>query len=86
MTDRCPKCGRPKVADQRVWLVAECERTGSGGCIVASHGYRAGLIAGVALAKEYASPTWRAASADCAAVIDWSDVDRELAKRVGRDG
>lgn len=82
MTDRCEKCHRVRHPEWNGCEDTYCFIEGGEVCRAVSEAFRAGLRAGVELAKEHADPdTIYIGSGDYVGAVDWTDVDHELAKR-----
>lgn len=80
MSKTCKRCGRPLAKLGGLAFAELCALTDSFGCDIARQAYERGLRAGVKLAREWCAMRYLA---DDDYELDWSDVDAELARRVG---
>lgn len=78
MTDTCEKCGRPKTFSPINMDRKRCTEPTDWLCDDLHAARLRGLREGVELAKDCAVPEVRRIDE---AIIDWSDVDAELARR-----
>lgn len=80
----CPKCGRP-IGDVHGLWADQCQSSSMGSrgvCAQMAAAYRRGMRDCLAIAKGNAYAEVDARDGEPRSVIDWSDVDAELAKKM----